>query len=420
MKPVERTSERELGLKKLQLEVQRLELEQKKYDDRLALSDRKLRSDLRDWYYRLFIALASTLVGIVTFLWTQSYQRYSDDLKATSSRIQEEDGRFGRSLGQLTDSSAAIRMAAADSLVEYVRRVNVSPEVHPTMLQRLWRRIVGAGNSDESFKLVNKANDQRREEALHVAADRLLSEDDVHVMEVLSRIILSAGVLAIEPVAEANRTLANDFARTYGTSVAISVPNKTEEACDAWDSRNKQLTELDLLLTRQQMPLQRDLKRLQFAPSKFLKHSFTIREFVSLQCHMDIAAMRASVPLPKQEQVEKTLVRQARGLALTSYVLTEIMLDPALKKALEGTNLEEVQLVTGTGLRRFELSKLSLARAYLSGTPEFFMCRECDLRYSSLQDLDLANGADLRTSKIDGAHFPAAVGSNVRLPAGKK
>jgi hypothetical protein len=396
--PIQPTED-ELNLKKLKLEVQRLELEQQKYMERLRLSDLKLRSDVRDWYYRVLIALVSTVVGVLTFLWTQSYQRYSDDLKITAARLQEQDTRFEHLVVQLSDASPALRVAAADGLSGYVQFRN-QKLLAPSTVQHFWQLLTNNSAPDQSFTLEAQVYQQRRTEAIQAAADRLSNESDSQVLEALGRLFLDAKDISVEPVVHANKLLANSIARTFGSMIATTIAGNNYELCDSWDQNNNQLATAALLLARIQMPYQGESIQLGFDFTNFVSHSFMVREFVTVQCHLDVTTLNKRGSPSQLASLQGMFAGQAKALALTSYVLLQIVKGADHKLTLDG-----VQLVTGTGHSALRLTNLSLQSIYLTGTPSYFSCTGCNLANASLQDLDLRNGANFDGSNLCGVHF---------------
>jgi len=254
MRPIVRSSEQKLTLKKLELEIEQLEADLRKYDERLFLSDQKLRSDVRDWYYRLVVTVISTAVSVVTFLWTQSYQHHTDNFKSTSTRIQEDDKGFADTLQKLSDPSVSVRMVAAAGLTSYAEKNPASPNP-PTTWQRFWTVATGKTDSTELFNLINTSESRRKANAIHVAADRLNFEDDVRVLKSLGRVLSAGGATSIPYIVQTNRLLANDLVRSFGSLLAakgIGPQNITD--CDKRPSEKDHLDDFDLLVSRVQMP----------------------------------------------------------------------------------------------------------------------------------------------------------------------
>ncbi len=399
-------TEQSLTLKKLELEIKQLEVDLRKYDERIALSDRKLRSDVRDWYWRIIVALVSAVVGVVTFLWAQSYQRYTDEFKSVSTRIDEDDKGFFDALDKLSNASPSIRLTAADRLVTFAEMVPATPKP-PSPFQRFWASLVGRTDSTELFNLGAAATRRRKMNAIQAAAARLHFEDDVRVMESLGEVLLAGGEASIPSVAEANRSLANELTRNFGSLIANDqTGHPTSNACDDWASHPDLTQRIDQLVVRVQMPYQSVNRELRFVPSQFFLHSFALKEFVTIQCHLDTKASRRHLVASSTDALESRTIRNARALALTSYILIRLL--QAGQAKAQGSNrvdLEAVQLVTGTGSGKISWANVDLDNAYISGTPAYFSCKECSLRFAALQDLNLSNGSDLTTSDTTGAHF---------------
>jgi nitrogen fixation-related uncharacterized protein len=406
MKLLAKSAESGLALKKLELEIKQLEVELRRYDERLALSDQKLRSDVRDWYWRIVIALASTIVGVVTFLWTQSYQRYTDDFKSVSTRIEEDDKGFSDILQRLSDASPSIRLSAADGLLPFAEMTPIAPRP-PTLFQRFWADLAGKTDSTELFNLVEAATRRRKIDAIQIAADRLVFEDDVRVMESLGGVLSAGGATSIPYVAAVNRSLANGLARNFGSLLAakaIGDPNRNY--CDAWSSESDPLTGIDNLIARVQMPYQGTGTELRFEPSKMFLHSFSVREFVTIQCHLDSRPSGQPILASNESALRSGTVRGARALALTSYILIKFLqAGQSRANASEKIDLEGVQLVTGTGFDKINWTEVTLDNGYISGTPAYFSCHACSFRFAALQDLNLGNGSDLIGSDMTGVHM---------------
>lgn len=405
-KPLVSATEQSLSLKKLELEIKQLEADLQKYDERLVLSDQKLRSDVRDWYWRIVVALVSTMVGVVTFVWTQSYQHYTDDFKSVSTRIEEDDKDFTDALQRLSDSSISIRLAAADSLVSFAEMIPAKPSP-PTVFQGLLAVLTGKTDSTEMFDLTEAATLRRKINAIQAAADRLNFEPDVRVMESLGRVVLAGSDVSVPYVAEVNRSLANGLTRDFGSLIAANAIGRTSHGgCEDWASSPDLLQAIDDLTVRIQMPYQSAGSDLRFTPSLMFLHSFSVKEFVTIQCNLNSKPQGQHLSASDVATLRDSTIRDAKALALTSYVLTQLLQSRSSKtQDSKRIDLEGVQLVTGTGLDTIKWANADLDNAYLPGTPVHFSCRGCSFRFAALQDLDLNNGSTLTDSDMTGAHF---------------
>ena len=162
---------------------------------------------------------------------------------------------------------------------------------------------------------------------------------------------------------------------------------------------------IDNLIARVQMPYQGTAAELRFAPSKMFLHSFSVKEFVTIQCHLDFKTLGGRVSSSDITALRNSAVRIARALALTSYILIKLLSDPSSPHQGKRIELDGVQLVTGTNFTTINWTNVVLDNAYLPGIPAYFSCRSCSFRFAALQDLNFSNGYDLTNSDMTGAHL---------------
>src|SRR5882672_180767 len=86
---------------KEELERQKLEIELLHYRKRLDLEDKKLESDVRDWYYRIATAVATAVIGVCTFFLGQYFQKRGDEAKRELEALQDQNAKFSQVLNSL-------------------------------------------------------------------------------------------------------------------------------------------------------------------------------------------------------------------------------------------------------------------------------------------------------------------------------
>jgi hypothetical protein len=417
---------------KIRLEVKKLEIELKGYDDRVSLEQLKLRSDVKDWYYRLLVALVSTIVGVLTFVATQAYQRQSDDTKREIENIRDEDNRLRACLQQLADSNVAERISAAASLRSFIK-----PAVKVGGTHSMWNSLITPESEIRIDELERGEDESRSQEAIEALADRLLVESDVHAMEQDGQALIHSGTQALQQVARINRVAADDFARSTGRYLGESFRTKDAELCDNPGPRDDVLHQVDLLLARIQMPFESEFAdsadatgnataeighvRSSFKTDGVLL-TYSLRNYFETSCHL---YLESSKNKGKNSQVAPPiteLVRTARSLATSSLILVRIYKPPACFQPSElppptgcmPISLNRVVVVNGLN-SDVAFNYASLTDAYFQGVPANFACLFCVLSRADLRDLRLNGGGDLSGAELDGTHFRAPVGKEVKF-----
>jgi hypothetical protein len=387
--------------RKSELEVEKLKTELKYYERTLDLGQQKLRSDLKDWHFRLFSAIATTVIGVATFLAGQAIQRNSDKHKEQLQEVQEQDSEFNRYLSSLGSSEVVQRSLAATALARYV-----APETLELPATD-WRR---------------RASERRSSEAIAALASRLNTETEILSIEEYSRVLQASGIRALPDVVKANRRAASNFARSAADYVAwnLESPNAyLPEGCenDEENSRNKQNMQavgkmrdrlVDLVL-RSQMPFESDFDgaeiRTAIMARPILDTPILVQRFFR-QCRMDLQlaiGLTAAEKSTHQKQAYRELLNSATQLSATSITLVNLLRRSA--GSLENTDLSSIYIVNGR-LDGLNLTGASLRSSYIAGIAVGFICNSCDLSYADLRQLHIVGQSDFKNAKQEGTKWP--------------
>jgi hypothetical protein len=71
---VERYTKEHWEKEKAKLEASKLGIEFRNYERRLELEDKKLESDVKDWYFRAFVAIITTIASVAGFFFGKIYE----------------------------------------------------------------------------------------------------------------------------------------------------------------------------------------------------------------------------------------------------------------------------------------------------------------------------------------------------------
>ena len=416
------------GSEKTRLEAKKLEIDLKNYDERVSLEQLKLRSDVRDWRYRLLVALVSTVVGVLTFVATQSYQRQSDDIKREMENIRDEDNRLRACLQRLADSNVAERISAAASLLSFIKP---SVDVYDT---NSWT----TPESEIRLQHLRQNEDESRsQQAIEALADRLLVESDVHAIEQDSQVLIHSGAQALQQVARINRAAADDFARSTGQYLGESLRAKDVNLCDDSGPRDDVLHQVDLLLSRVQMPFESEFAdspdatgnadvQIGHVRSSFKAEgvllTYSLRNYFETSCHLYVESSQNNTKNNNVAPANTELVRTARSLATSSLILVRIYKPPTCfqpSKSPQSSGCAPISLnrvVVVNGLNsEIVFNYASLADAYLQGVPTNFACLFCVLSRADFRDLNLNARGDLSGAELDGTHFRAPLSKEVKF-----
>ena len=404
---------RDWSAEKTRLEVTKLRMDLHDYSQQLALQQKKLKADARDWAYKLGIGVATTLLGVLTFTGVQLYQRQSDARKSANDAISQRDSR-----ARQYDANFAIRTTAISALVPFLQPIRRIEQTR--WFERIWP---GTG---EEIKIEEKDEQARtglREDIVRAIALRLVVESDVRALEEDSRALTTVGIYALAAAARSNRIAMDDFERSSGDYIASFVHGSDSEECDTSQAATDALKSLDDLITRARMPFETDfenggdasghatpigLEGSHFNASLALRN-FGVYRISQLECHYQVESGRTSQTSSKRKSVE-TLIRSAQSLAVSSLTIVRIVRE--LGSNRKPLNLNGTFIVNGLHAD-IDFSKSSLRNAYIAGAPATFKCLGCDLSNADLRDLKLNPGSDFSGADLYSTHFQAPISESV-------
>jgi hypothetical protein len=198
----------QLEWRKLEIEVEKLEIDQKTYQTRMDLETKKLESDVRDWYYRMVTATITVVIGLSTFVLGQRFQAKSDTAKRQLEILEDQNAKFSQILVALGNSDPSQRATAADALVPYL--ADIEPKK--------------SKNQAES-----EAAQSRAEIAIAALANQLTKDPDLGNKEHYSRVLTSVGasslVTSLNEIVRVNRVSTLQLGRAAGAWLATRLQN---------------------------------------------------------------------------------------------------------------------------------------------------------------------------------------------------
>lgn len=387
-----------------ELERRKLEIELAHYCERLELEDKKLKSDVRDWYYRIATAVVTAAIGVGTFFLGQYFQSRGDQAKRELEILQDQNTKFSQVVNSLGSSDPAQRATAANALAPYVD-------------------VERAGA--EATEVQAKASREREKLAIQVLADRLIADPDLRNKEEYSRVLSGAAPQSFDfllnELVRVNRLSALRFARAIGEYAAARLPEeRPDETCDDFPQLEGQLEDIRLTVSRIEMPFESVF--VEGAPvqaylrTDALLGNATIREYYQFQCNYvlrnrrEIRSILGTKQSKETKNVDAFLVSTQENLAasarnLSASTLTLLALVRRMKGGLQGKDLEGVVIVNGL-LDDLDLSGTNLRNAVIAGTSKNFKCEHCDLRYADFRGLDLVTAASFQGSQMSGLRLP--------------
>jgi uncharacterized protein YjbI with pentapeptide repeats len=389
------------SVSKDELERQKLEIELAHYKERLALEDKKLESDVRDWYYRIATAVATAAIGVATFFLGQYFQSRGDESKRELEVLQDQNTKFSQVLNSFGSNDPAQRAAAANALAAYLD-------------------VAHAGAKETQIQA--DASRERETLAVQVLANRLAADPELPNKEEYSRVLSGAALssfdLILGELVRVNRASALRFARAIGDYAAVRLPEPKSKdvTCEDFpDQVEAQLGDLRETLSRSAMPFESVFVNgapvtANLRPDAVLQNA-TIREYYLFQCNYELRSRRESQVLVQPNRAEQakktaslltstqdTLIAEARNLSVST--LTLLALVRRMNGKLKGKDLAGVVLVNGS-LDDLDLSGANLQNSVVAGSAKNFKCEGCDLRYADFRGLILVGGASFSGSHTD-------------------
>ena len=209
---------------KARLEAYKLRLESQNYEQRLRLEDEKLKSDVKDWYFRVMAAVLTMIATGASFFIGRIYENSTDQSKQRfelmMARERAENDDFNKSVSSLTSSNAGERAAGAAVLQWYLKRAEADAQDE-----------TGA----EQAKL-------RIDRALRMIAVRMPSENDTAVLQEYSAALVDAGQWGLPYAVSINRQAGPQLVRSAAAYIAWNLRDPVRfqpEGCQNDPNKNQ-------------------------------------------------------------------------------------------------------------------------------------------------------------------------------------
>jgi hypothetical protein len=382
---------------KSKLETDKLKLELLNYAKRLELEDKKLRLDIRDWYFR---AITFFLAGIASFfggMIVQHYREKSDQafqMQQATKRAEEEN--FSKNLALLSASDPGQRADAAAALEIYV----------------ISAPVANTGSQPGE----NEAEKQRKErEVAKVVSTRMITEPDITALQSYSELLQTIGRPALPYVVDLDARAAAHFADAAGDYVAshLKNPERFQGDCESDVRQNREDVsdlqhDVSLLIARTadppfSPPFQSD-QMLQ-APGFINRYFFHCRLILDNRQDQSTAEQ-------KSQRVESlsAVVKDAHILAASSFTLSKIL--NSLSRHLAGEKLDGAVLVS-KNLDETDISGATLKGSYIDGPAKDFTCNGCDFSNAILASFYPYGAWSLKGSRFTGAQLSDVIQASI-------
>ncbi len=412
---------------KARLEAEKLEAESKNYPRRLELEDKKLESDVRDWYFKSLVVIITSIASVAGFFIGKFYERSSDANKQrfelTLQRDREENEDFSKNLALLSSANVGQRAVAAVALRHYVQSASALIKTDATVSDhgfRFGRLVIGRLDDDSAVeKVVRERDEQRVDQVLRTVSARLPSETDSLILEEYSGLLVAVPGRALPYAVSINRRAGSQLARSAADYVAWSFhdPARFQHQGCQFDSENshnlanqkevnQKLDELKELGVRTPMPFEGDVPAGDPASPTFhllpLIQSSLLDEKFQRECRRVVtlsSQMKESQRVDERSKSRDDLDRAIRVISVSSLTLNRIL--QQLSGKVAGQDLSGTYMVNGR-LDNLDLSKATLASSYLAGQSRYFSCRGCDFSSADLSQLSLLPPFDVTGLKFQG------------------
>ena len=387
---------------KARLEASKLGVEVQNYPERLHLEDEKLKSDLKDWYLRIWMTLLTGIATVASFFIGKAFQNLSDEhkqvyeLQLQRDRIENEE--FNKNIALLSSADAAQRAVAVATLRRDVQH-------YQDLSQN------AAGGQDP--------NAQRVDQVLGAVSIRLPSETDSILLQEYSQIFMSAPSRALPYIVLLNRQAGPPFARSAAQYIAWNLRNPSRfspEGC-ANDAKNPsnaanqravsaEMAGLSELITRTEMPSEGEtdesgtLLRAWFDAPKLLAVG-RLAKFYQRECRrvLEVSSQTKNDQRMNQRIAsENELLRAGRFLSFSSLTLNRVL--QKLSGHLANQHLDGTFMINGA-LDNLNLSGAKLGKSYIVASgAQNFTCENCDFSYADLSQFNL-----MQPIKVNGSIF---------------
>lgn len=398
---------------KARLEASKLSLEFQNYQERLRLEDEKLKSDLKDWYFRALTAVITLIASAASFFIGRIYETSTDEnkqrfeLQLERDRVENEE--FSKNVAMLSSADASQRAGAVATLRWYVQ--------HSQQLSE----------SPSEDKATRDRAEQRIEQVLRVVSVRLPSETDPLLLQEYSLLLVLVPSRTLPYIVGLNREAGPQFARSAAQYVASNLRNPSRfqpEGCynDPHNPQNaanqqevsEKVEELADLTTRTQMPFEGDIDesgrsvRTRFSAPPLLRGR--LASLYQLECRriVDLSSQEKKDQRMNQRTLSSNeLLRATRILSFSSLTLNRVL--HRLSGQVANQNLDGTFMLNGS-LDDLNLSNAKLTESYIAASgAQNFVCEHCDFSYADLSQFYLMPPFNVKASTFKGAIVTGAL-----------